>query len=284
LWINVLKEKKIQYLLKWKGYTEDDNTWEDKKKNLNCPELIKAFEASLKKKNNERKSVEKPKTKRTTKTKRVKIDGSDEDNQSDEEPSMNTENGNESTKNDDNDTEQNGNHHSPGHDISNGDEPPTKSRHKSISKTESTNGDINEENKDETMETTNGGEENNNNNSSIELLNKSSPTKESLLNEQMLDPPANLRLRITPSSASPISLTLNDSDNNNNPNQDTTEIFNDDEESIEKIAGVRHGDDGITFSIKFSGQTDAQWIPAKIANRKYPQAVIAFWENHVEFT
>jgi len=193
---------------------------------------------------------------------------------------MNTENGSESNKND----EQNGNHHSPGHDISNGDEPPTKPRLKSTSKTESTNGEVNEENKDQTMETTNGGEEDNNNNSSIELLNKSSPAKESLLNEQMNDPPANLRLRITPSSASPISLTLNDSDNNNNTNQDTTEMLNDDEEPIEKIEGVRHGDDGITFSIKFSGQTEAQWIPAKIANRKYPQAVIAFWENHVEFT
>jgi hypothetical protein len=152
-----------------------------------------------------------------------------------------------------------------------------------------------EENKNSTVDTTNG--EDNNNNDSVELLNKSSPAKESLLNEQINDPPVNLRLRITPSSASPISLTLNDSDNNNNTNekssiensdniinnQDTTE-FIDDEEPIEKIEGVKNDQDGISFRIKLFGENETQWMSAKIANRKYPQAVIAFWENHVEFT
>jgi len=130
---------------------------------------------------------------------------------------MNTENDTEANKDNENGAEENGTHL----DVSNGDESPTKPRLKSASKSESTNGEVMEENKDnQSMETTNGGEEdNNNNNSSIELLNKSSPTKESLLNEQMNDPPVNLRLRITPSSNSPISLTLNDSDNNNNMNE-----------------------------------------------------------------
>lgn len=58
----------------------------------------------------------------------------------------------------------------------------------------------------------------------------------------------------------------------------------DDDEPIEKIEGVKNDQDGISFRIKLFGQTDTRWIPAKIANRKYPQAVIAFWENHVEFT
>jgi len=44
-----MKGKKVQYLLKWKGYSDADNTWENVS-NLNCPELIKAFEDSLKKK------------------------------------------------------------------------------------------------------------------------------------------------------------------------------------------------------------------------------------------
>jgi len=66
--------------------------------------------------------------------------------------------------------------------------------------------------------------------------------------------------------------------------QDPPEIINDDEEIIEKIEGVKNDQDGISFRIKLIGQNETQWIGAKIANRKYPQAVIAFWESHVEFT
>jgi len=235
------------------------------------------------------------KKKRTTKSKKAKVEDSDEDNQTDEDSSINTENGIESNKNNDKDTEQNYGQHSPIPDVSNGDEPSTKSRLRSTSKTESTNGEIIEENGDLEPETINAEDDNNN----VELLNKSSPAKESLSNEQINDPPVNLRLRITPSSASPISLTLNDSNNNNNTNEksaidnsnnnqsndeDIAEIINDDEEPIEKIEAVKNDQDGISFRIKLYGQNETQWMAAKIANRKYPQAVIAFLENHVEFT
>merc|ERR1712223_557941 len=67
------KRGKVQYLIKWKGWGSDDNTWEDET-NLNCDNLIKAFNKKSEKKESDNDSdeefvVEKVLDKRTNKGK-----------------------------------------------------------------------------------------------------------------------------------------------------------------------------------------------------------------------
>lgn len=108
---------------------------------------------------------------------------------------------------------------------------------------------------------------------------------------EVIETTTSVRLRVGSSS---IFCTVNENENdknNNNPQEKSIEPMstedeqmNDDEEGIEKIEAVKNDHDGISFRIRLTNENESKWISSKIANKKYPQSVIAFWESHVEFT
>lgn len=294
--------KKTQYLLKWKGYSSKHNSWEDERR-LNCPDLFRQFKANWKGKNNKRKlSSQSSKDSSSEEIHEAYLTADDEDD--DQSTASENENNRLVTRNStrkkarlsqsNNNNNKNGSssfgrRHSTRKNINQ-----TKSRIISMSKNDSSTDDDDDDNDDIYQQTSSpkkqlrsnrklsneisiNSVDDDNENENVNRISIQS-RKNPITKSNKKTP----RLRIVPSATSSISYTYNNRDGQNRKTY-LNDIV-DETDQVQRIEAVRNDQNEILFHIKFFNEDQLQWVSSKIANRKYPQAVISFWESHVEFS
>jgi len=300
--------RKVEYLLKWKGYSDADNSWEDES-HLNCPDLVREFERKqmLKtKKSNKKTSPRKLKASTTDET--------DDDSQTDEDKQSQTTESTMTETIDDEDLivvrhsqrkkllrstlNENRSSRTNQRKSSRNIIHQTKSRITSMSREETSDDDDEDEHfiresptkRKSTRRTT----------ISPKVTKTSNETPIILIDDENFDGrisqrhtnqengntsttnASEQRPYISVSSITFGPNVTNQTNGSTKNKHDEQEIPNE-SHLVEHIESVRNDPDGLTFHIKLIGEDEPQWISSKIANLRYPQAVIAFWESHVEF-
>jgi len=241
--VNHKKGGRVEYFLKWKNYSEADNTWEPEE-HLDCPELIAAFEKEWKGKQNSKKSRGKKRSK------------------SEEENSEKRKSKNDSDDEDDNKSEEKDNL-KPEYDSDDDDIPSKrrKSNDAALDKDKDADTENSKKSVSEEKPKVNKAKGNDSSDSEDEKENSKKDTKSKSM------PKGKKKT------------TKSDTKKKNDKLEDNTAFSKGYE--AEKIIGASDSSGELMFLMKWKGIDEADLVPARKANIICPQVVISFYEKRL---